>query len=99
MALTFFTGQCKCIRYKHWCQNIRINNASGGNVMQAGVRNRLSGTITEVTTGEVMSQVTARMGDHEITSVMTRESLEEAGFRQGDSVTALIKAINVVFVK
>jgi molybdate transport system regulatory protein len=67
--------------------------------MQAGVRNRLSGTITEVTTGEVMSQVTARMGDHEITSVMTRESLEEAGFRQGDSVTALIKAINVVFVK
>jgi molybdopterin-binding protein len=39
------------------------------------------------------------MGDTEIASVMTRESLEEAGFSQGDSITALIKAINVVFVK
>jgi molybdopterin-binding protein len=39
------------------------------------------------------------MGDTEITSVMTRESLEEAGFHEGDSVTALIKAINVIFVK
>ncbi|HQA08266.1 MAG TPA: TOBE domain-containing protein [Syntrophomonadaceae bacterium] len=32
-------------------------------------------------------------------SVMTRESMEEAGFKPGDQVTALIKAINVVFVK
>jgi molybdate transport system regulatory protein len=83
---------------QHWCKNI-LKKTSGGNIMEAGVRNRLSGTITEITTGEVMSQVTARMGDHEITSVMTRESLEEAGFKQGDNVTALIKAINVVFVK
>ncbi|MGI6648414.1 MAG: TOBE domain-containing protein [Bacillota bacterium] len=39
------------------------------------------------------------MGDTEIASVMTRESLEEVGFVEGDQVTALIKAINVVFVK
>jgi len=39
------------------------------------------------------------MGDTEVASVMTRESLEEAGFKQGDNVTALIKAINVVMVK
>jgi len=39
------------------------------------------------------------MGDTEITSVMTRQSLNEAGFSEGDTVTALIKAINVVFVK
>jgi molybdopterin-binding protein len=39
------------------------------------------------------------VGDTEIASVMTRESLEEVGFKQGDNVTALIKAINVVFVK
>ncbi|WP_253200646.1 hypothetical protein [Clostridium sp. CF012] len=30
---------------------------------------------------------------------MTRESLEDAGFKQGDKVEALIKAINVIFVK
>jgi molybdopterin-binding protein len=39
------------------------------------------------------------MGDTEIASVMTRESLMEAGFATGDSVTALVKAVNVVFVK
>jgi molybdopterin-binding protein len=39
------------------------------------------------------------MGDVEITSVMTRESYEDAGFNEGDTVTALVKAINVVFVK
>jgi len=30
---------------------------------------------------------------------MTRESLEDAGFKEGDRVEALVKAINVVFVK
>jgi len=30
---------------------------------------------------------------------MTKESLEDAGFKKGDKVEALIKAINVVFVK
>jgi len=30
---------------------------------------------------------------------MTRDSLEEAGFTKGDKVNALVKAINVVFVK
>ncbi|MGF7058997.1 molybdopterin-binding protein [Brassicibacter mesophilus] len=30
---------------------------------------------------------------------MTRDSMEEAGFNQGDDVEALVKAINVVFVK
>jgi len=39
------------------------------------------------------------MGDTEIVSVMTRQSLEEVGFANGDEVTALVKAINVVFVK
>jgi molybdopterin-binding protein len=30
---------------------------------------------------------------------MTRESLDDAGFKQGDKIDALVKAINVVFVK
>jgi molybdate transport system regulatory protein len=67
--------------------------------MQAGVRNKLVGKIAEIKAGDVMAQVTAKVGDNEITSVMTTESLQEAGFKEGDTVTALIKAINVVFVK
>jgi len=30
---------------------------------------------------------------------MTKDSLQDAGFRKGDSVEALVKAINVVMVK
>jgi molybdate transport system regulatory protein len=67
--------------------------------MKAGVRNQLTGQIIEIKQGDVMSEVITRVGDNEITSVMTTDSLREAGFREGDTVTALIKAINVVMVK
>jgi molybdate transport system regulatory protein len=67
--------------------------------LQAGVRNQLTGKVTEITTGNIMSQVAVKVGDYEITSVMTKESLIDAGFKEGDTVTALIKAVNVVLVK
>lgn len=67
--------------------------------MEAGVRNKITGEIFEIKTGDVMSQVTLKAGDIEVTSVMTTESVREAGFKKGDMVTALIKAINVVLVK
>ena len=67
--------------------------------MHAGVRNQLSGRITEIKTGDIMSQVSMQVGDNEITSVMTTESLKEAGLKEGDTATALIKAIHVVMVK
>jgi len=42
-----------------------------------------------------MSEVITRVGDNEITSVMTSDSLREAGFLEGDTVTALIKAVKM----
>lgn len=67
--------------------------------MEAGVRNKLTGTITAIKRGELMAQVTVKIGDYEVTSVMTNDSLVEAGFEVGDTATALVKAINVVLVK
>jgi molybdopterin-binding protein len=67
--------------------------------MQAAVRNQLSGKITEIKNDMVMSQVTMQVGDNEITSVMTTESLKDADLQEGDTATALIKAIHVVMVK
>lgn len=67
--------------------------------MEAGVRNKLKGKIVDIATGDIMSQVTVQVGDSQITSVMTTDSLNDAGFKVGDSVTALTKAINVVLVK
>lgn len=68
-------------------------------MLQAGVRNNLTGTIIDIKQGDIMSEVIARVGGNEITSVMTTDSLHEAGFQVGDTATALIKAINVVLVK
>jgi len=71
--------------------------------MEAGVRNKLSGTIEEIKTDDIMSLVRMAVDGWQdspiVASVMTRESLEDAGFKKGDQVEALIKAINVVFVK
>jgi len=71
--------------------------------MQAGVRNKLVGKIDEIKTDEIMAQIKMTLDGWanlpELTSVMTAESLKDAGFKQGDEVEALIKAINVVFVK
>jgi len=67
--------------------------------MDAGVRNQLTGEIVTIKQGDVMSEVVMRVGDSEITSVMTTDSLQKVGFKKGDTATALIKAINVVLIK
>lgn len=67
--------------------------------MKAGVRNQLTGTVIEIKQGDIMSEVIIQVGDNEITSVMTTDSLQEAGFKVGNEATALIKAINVVMIK
>ena len=67
--------------------------------MLAGVRNKLTGTVIEIKQGDIMSEVIIQVGDNQITSVMTTDSLTETGFKVGETATALIKAINVVMAK
>ena len=71
--------------------------------MDAGVRKKITGQIEDIKADGVMSLVKMRGtwadGSMRFTSVMTTDSLEEAGFQKGDQVDALVKAINVVFVK
>jgi molybdopterin-binding protein len=72
--------------------------------VEAGVRNQFAGTIKEIKSDGIMALVRMTMdgGGQNlplVSSVMTRESLEDAGFKEGDHVKALIKAINVVFIK
>ena len=67
--------------------------------MKAGVRIQFTGEITEIKLGTIMAEVVLKAGDNEVTSVMTIDSVKEAGFEVGQTATALIKAINVVLVK
>jgi molybdopterin-binding protein len=62
-------------------------------------RNHLVGTIDEIVWGDVLVHVTVRVGDHAIESIITRRSAEEMGLEQGDKVTAVVKATEVMIAK
>jgi molybdopterin-binding protein len=67
--------------------------------MQISARNKLQGTVTSVKLGGVMAEVTIRVGDNEIVSVVTRTSAEELGLAEGDAVTAIVKSTEVMLAK
>jgi molybdopterin-binding protein len=67
--------------------------------MTLSARNHLKGIVDEVQMGDVLAHVTMRVGDSIIESVITRRSAEELGLKQGDSVTAVVKATEVMISK
>ena len=67
--------------------------------MPISARNQLRGTIQQLVLGNVMAHVVVRVGENVIESVITRRSAEERGLKQGDTVTAIIKAAEVMIQK
>jgi molybdopterin-binding protein len=67
--------------------------------MTLSARNHLKGTIEEIHMGDVLGHVTLRMTDGVIESVITRRSAEEMELKRGDSVTAVVKATEVMIAK
>ncbi len=66
--------------------------------MKLSARNRLPGTITEVTKGEVAVKVSLRVGDNHIVALITCESVEELGLEVGQDVTALVNATDIMIL-
>ena len=64
--------------------------------MPISARNQLRGTIQQLVLGNVMAHVVLRVGENVIESVITRRSAEELKLTQGDTVTAIIKATEVM---
>jgi molybdopterin-binding protein len=64
--------------------------------MTLSARNHLKGIVDEVQVGDVLAYITVRMGDSLVESVITRRSAEELGLKKGDSVTAVVKATEVM---
>ena len=67
--------------------------------MQISARNQLEGKVTNVTTGNVMAEVTVDVGGQEIVSAISRGSVESLGLTPGDDVTVIIKATEVMLAK
>jgi len=62
-------------------------------------RNHLKGTIEDVEWGDVLAHITVRVGESVIESVITKRSAQDMGLKKGDSVTAVVKATEVMIAK
>ncbi len=67
--------------------------------MPISARNKLRGTIEEIQLGDVMAHIVIRIGDNLIESVITRRSADELKLKKGDTVSAVVKATEVMIQK
>jgi molybdopterin-binding protein len=67
--------------------------------MTLSARNKLRGEIQEIILGDVMAHVVVKVGDNIIESVITRRSAGELKLKQGDTVSAVVKATEVMILK
>ena len=68
--------------------------------MKISARNQLKGTIVDVKRGQTTAHVRIELsGGSTITSSITNEAVDELGLKPGDSVTAIIKASDVMVGK
>ena len=64
--------------------------------MELSARNQLRGTVKSVKHGTVMAEVVVDVGGQEIVAAITNASAERLGLVQGQNVTVVIKATEVM---
>jgi molybdopterin-binding protein len=62
-------------------------------------RNKLRGQVEEILMGDILAHVVVRVGENLIESVITRRSAEELRLKKGDTVSAVVKATEVMILK
>lgn len=64
--------------------------------MKLSARNRLTGTITDITRGEAIANVVLDVAGQRLVSSITVEAVNELGLEPGTQVTAVVKASDVM---
>jgi molybdate transport system regulatory protein len=59
------------------------------------IRNRLPGTVTDITTGDAMASVRVTVEGGELTAAITRDAADDLALSAGTPVVALIKSTEV----
>ena len=67
--------------------------------MEISGRNKLSGKVKDVKSGEVMAQITLDVNGQEVVAAITKDSLDQMSLKIGDNATALIKSTDVMIMK
>ena len=68
--------------------------------MELSARNQLNGKVAGVDIGAVMANIKVEVSEPGvITALITKESAEKLGLKEGDDVTAIIKSTEVIVAK
>ncbi len=67
--------------------------------MKLSARNQFSGTVTHITQGQAMAEVTVEVGNLEVVAAITEGSVKGMGLKVNDPVTVAIKATDVMVGK
>ena len=67
--------------------------------MKLSARNQFRGTVTKIKKGEVMGEVTVKVGDIEVVAAITMGSVKSMGLKVKDTVTVAVKATEVLVAK
>jgi molybdopterin-binding protein len=67
--------------------------------VELSTRNQLKGTVKSVRLGTIMAEVVVDVGGQEVVAAVTRGGVEGLGLVEGDAVTVLIKATEVMLGK
>lgn len=68
--------------------------------MEISARNKMNGKIIDIKTGGVMASVKIQVEEPgEITALITKESVEKLGLKEGDDATAIIKSTEIIVGK
>lgn len=68
--------------------------------MKLSARNQISGKITSITPGAVNGSIKVDIGgDNVVTASITEEAIQELGLAEGDTVTVIVKASDVMIGK
>jgi molybdopterin-binding protein len=64
--------------------------------VKLSARNQLAGTVSSITRGEAIANVVIDVAGQRLVSSITVEAVEALGLAEGTSVTAIIKASDVI---
>jgi molybdopterin-binding protein len=67
--------------------------------MKLSARNQFQGTVTKITQGQAMAEVTVKVGTFEVVAAITEGSVKSMGLKVNDSVTIAVKATDVMVGK
>ena len=67
--------------------------------MKLSARNQFQGTVTHITQGQAMAEVTVKVGNLEFVAAITEGSVKNMNLKVNDAVTVVVRATEVMVGK